>query len=195
VYLACRLGSLPIRLNPAKVTRARGQSACLEKSRCPQPLIHANAGHDSFCRKFHFCGRLRGIQLLTMGWLTSQLQPGGWAGDPVFRIKTLGTPFLEFFGRNGALVFSRRTLSSRRKRCQPTRVRDSLLKPYMCIEILSSSSGALFSPDFPDSCEFSISIASAPNIPKSNSKKHPIGTTESRSTWGELWNYHFDRIE
>jgi hypothetical protein len=67
VYLACRLGRLPIRLNPAEITRARGQSACLEKSRCPQPLINTNAGHDSFCRKFHFCGRLRGRRSFKKG--------------------------------------------------------------------------------------------------------------------------------
>lgn len=46
VDFACRLGRLMVGLNPAEIAGSCSQAPRFEKSRGPQPFVHANAGHD-----------------------------------------------------------------------------------------------------------------------------------------------------
>ena len=48
VNVACRLGGLSIRFDPAQLTGSLRERTCLEKSRRPEPGIHAYAIHNRF---------------------------------------------------------------------------------------------------------------------------------------------------
>jgi hypothetical protein len=46
--LARGLGNLSVALNPAQLTRPRGQGSRLEKPGGPKPFVHSHRGHDLF---------------------------------------------------------------------------------------------------------------------------------------------------